>query len=264
MGSETVTFEAEGALGIVTFANPPLNLVTFDLFDAFEAALDEASLSTVRALLIRGAGDRFCAGANVAMFKGRTARDARQKFSKALPRIINRLEELPIPVVAQVQGFCLAAGLEIALACDLILAARSAQFAQVEVHIGTSTLLGGIERLVGACGPYRAREIVFSGDRYDAETFERWGIVNRVSDDDTLAEKAHRYASRLAKGPTAAHAVSKRLVRSTLDDGVRAADRLILEIAAPLFETHDMQHGVDVLLEHGSRDMIGKAQFTGA
>jgi enoyl-CoA hydratase/carnithine racemase len=260
---ESVIFERSDNLGIVTFANPPLNLVTFDLFERLEAMLDEVSLSPIRALLVRGGGAHFCAGANVGMFKGRSAQDARQKFSRALPRVINRLEELPFPTLAEVQGLCLAAGLEMAMACDLIIAGRSAQFAQVEVHIGTSTLLGGIERLVMLCGAARAREIVFSGDRYSAEHFERWGIINRVVDDAALAEAALAWGHKLANGPTSAHACSKRLVRAALDSGVRAADQLIPDIAAPLFETHDMQHGVDILLKHGSRDMLGKAVYTG-
>jgi enoyl-CoA hydratase/carnithine racemase len=260
---ETVTFERNGNLGVVTFANPPLNLVTFDLFERIEETLDEASLAPVRALLLRGTGPHFCAGADVSLFKGRSAQDARQRFSRALPRVISRLEELPIPVVAEVQGFCLAAGLEFALACDLIVAARSAQFAQVETHIGTSTLLGGIQRLTTLCGPARAREIVYTGDRYSAETFERWGIINFVVDNEKLPEQALAFAQKLANGPTAAHGCGKRLVRAALDGGVREADQLIPVIAAPLFETYDMQHGVDTLLEHGARNMVGKALFTG-
>ncbi|BAI94977.1 enoyl-CoA hydratase [Sphingobium sp. TA15] len=261
--SEFCTFELDGNVGVLTFANAPLNLITFPLMDLFDEALNQAALSDMRALIVRSEGPHFCAGADVKMFLDRSEAYARHQFSRALPLIIQRLEELPVPVIAQVQGFCLAAGLEIAMACDIIVAGKSAEFAQVEVHIGASTFLGGIERLATLCGANRAREIVFGGDRYSAEQFERWNIVNRVVEDEQLAEKTMKYARRIASGPTRAHAVSKRLVRAALDDGVRGADRLIGDIAAPLFETKDMQHGVRVLLEHGSRNMIGKAKFEG-
>ena len=81
--------------------------------------------------------------------------------------------------MAAVQGLCLAAGLELALACDLIWAAASARFGQVEASIGTTTLLGGVQRLAERAGPSRAREIIYTADQYDAATFERWNIVNR-------------------------------------------------------------------------------------
>src|SRR5262249_14891110 len=151
------------------------------------------------------------------------------------------------------QGFCLAAGLELALACDLIVAGESAKFAQVEATIGTATLLGGAQRLAERVGSARAREIVFTADLYDAQTFERWHIVNRVVPDAQLAEESMGLARRLAAGPTLAHNVTKRLIRGYLDSGMPIADQLILDIAAPLFESEDMQSGVAILLEHGAR-----------
>src|SRR5262249_22395695 len=147
----------------------------------------------------------------------------------------------------------MAAGLELALACDLIWAASSAHFGQVEASIGTTTLLGGVQRLAERDGPTRAREIIYTADQYDAPTFERWNIVNRVLPDDVFALQTRAFAERLAKGPTLAYAAGKRIVRASLEGGVRAADRVVEEVAPPLFHSEDMRAGVAGLLGDGGR-----------
>ena len=151
---------------------------------------------------------------------------------------------------------CFAAGLELALACDLIIAAESAQFAQVEAKIGAATFLGGVYRLAERCGPARAKEIVFGAETYDAATFERWNIVNRVVPGEGLREAALAWAQQLAKGPTLAHAATKRLLRHALDQGSRQADRYLLDVAPPLLESRDMQYAVGLLLTQGARKFI--------
>jgi enoyl-CoA hydratase/carnithine racemase len=170
---------------------------------------------------------------------------------------------LPCPTLAAVQGLCLAAGLELALACDLIWAGASARFAQAEASIGTTTLLGGVQRLAERAGPSRARDIIYTADQYDAATFERWNIVNRIVPDDALEAEARAFAARLADGPTLAYAAGKRIVRAYLDGGTRAADRVVDEVGPPLFESADMQAGVTALLDHGPRRFRDKVVFGG-
>jgi len=157
----------------------------------------------------------------------------------------------------------MAAGLELALACDLIWAAASARFGQVEASIGTTTLLGGVQRLTERAGPARAREIIYSADQYDATIFERWNIVNRVVPDENLEPDTRAFAERLASGPTLAYTAGKRIVRAYLESGIRAADSMVDEIAPALFETTDMRTGVAALLEHGPREFRSKVIFQG-
>jgi enoyl-CoA hydratase/carnithine racemase len=90
--------------------------------------------------------------------------------------MITDLEELPFPTLAAVQGMCVGGGLELVLACDLIWAAASARFGQLEATIGTTTLLGGVQRLAERAGSNRAREIIYTAEPYDAATFERWTL----------------------------------------------------------------------------------------
>src|SRR5713101_7462502 len=220
---DKVRCETSGPLGILTLTNPPLNLCSGELIEDLRAAVTEIKRGPIRALLVRAEGKVFSGGADVSVFEGRTAIEARERFTSHL-RLIADLEELPFPTVAAVQGLCLAAGLELALACDLIWAAASARFGQVEASIGTTTLLGGVQRLAERAGPSRAREIIYTADQYDAATFERWNIVNRVVPDEALASQTRAFAARLAKGPTLAYAAGKRIVRAYLDGSIRAAD----------------------------------------
>jgi enoyl-CoA hydratase/carnithine racemase len=257
-----VRFETSGPLGILTLANPPLNLLSGELMGDLRAAVTEVKRSPVRALLFRAEGKIFCAGADVSAFQDQTASAARERFTSHL-RMMADLEELPLPTLAAVQGICVGGGLELALACDLIWAAASARFGQLEAAIGTTTLLGGAQRLTERVGPNRAREIIYTAEQYDAATFERWNIVNRVVPDDTFESESRAFAERLASGPTLAYAAGKRLVRACLEGGVRAADTLIDEVAPPLFQSEDMRAGVAALLEHGARNFHDKVTFQG-
>jgi enoyl-CoA hydratase/carnithine racemase len=259
---DKVRFETSGSLGILSLANPPLNLFSGELIEDLRTAVTRVKRAPLRALLVRADGKIFSGGADVSVFKGRTAAEARERFTSHL-RLIADLEELPFPTIAAVQGVCLAAGLELALACDLIWASASARFAQVEASIGTTTLLGGVERLAERAGPARAREIIYTADQYDAATFERWNIVNRVVPDEAFESQTRAFAERLASGPTLAYAVGKRVVRAYLDGGIRAADKAVDEVAPALFDSEDMRAGVAGVLEHGVRNFRDKVVFRG-
>jgi enoyl-CoA hydratase/carnithine racemase len=257
-----VRFETSGAFGSLTLANPPLNLFDEELMADLRAAVTQAKQLPLRALLVRAEGKHFSGGADVAIFKGRTATEARQRFTSHL-RTIADLEQLPFPTIAAVQGACMAAGLELALACDLIWAASSARFGQVEASIGTTTLLGGVQRLAERAGPSRAREIVYTADQYEAATFERWNIVNRVIADEKLESEAIAFAERLARGATLAFAASKKIVRAYLEGGIRSADTMVDDIAPALFDSADMRDAVQGLLEFGPRGFHDKVVFHG-
>src|SRR6266436_3458571 len=259
---DTVRFETSGSLGILTLANPPLNLFSEELIKDLRTAVNQAEQLPLRALLVRADGKVFSGGADVSIFKGKTANEARERFTSHL-RTIAHIEELPFPTIAVVQGACMAAGLELALACDLIWAGSSARFGQVEASIGTTTLLGGVQRLAERAGPSRAREIIYTADQYDAATFERWNIVNKIVPDDALETETRAFAARLANGPTLAYAAGKRIVRAYLDGGIRAADKVVDEVGPTLFESADMKAGVTALLDHGPRGFRDKVVFEG-
>ncbi|GAA4147884.1 enoyl-CoA hydratase/isomerase family protein [Actinomadura keratinilytica] len=248
-------YESVDDVAVVTLANPPANLFTAELASGLVEVVGRARAEHKRAMVLQADGALFFGGADVSMFQGKSARQAREMFEDGF-RAIEALEDAPFPVIAAVHGMCLAAGLELALACDLVLAAEGTQFSQVEARIGATTFLGGVHRLAERCGPARAKEIVYFADFHSAETFERWNIVNAVVPADQLRERALSWARRLAKGPTAAHAATKRLVAHTLAHGSRQADRFLLDAATPLFESRDMRHAVGLMLSLGSRKFM--------
>ena len=156
--------------------------------------------------------------------------------------MIHRVEELPLPTVFAAHALCLTAAFELSLGCDLLLAAESARFGLVETVVGLTPAMGGTQRLSERAGPARARELVMTGELYDAATLERWNVVNRVLPDAGFDEAARAFARRLAEGPTRAHAATKAIVRAGLrGGGARAADERVPELAGDLFATEDLQ-----------------------
>ena len=224
--------------------------------DGLHAAFDQAD--DVRALVIRAEGEVFTGGVDVHVFDGMTP-DQASEFADRLIPLVHKLEDKPFPTIAVVHGLCLTAGFELSLACDMIWAAESARFGLVEIVVGVTPFMGGTQRVAERAGPARARELVMSGALYDAATLERWNVVNRVVADAELEDKAMRFAQRLASGPTLANAATKQVVRAFLEHGVRGADERVGEIAAPLFDSDDLNGAVRTFLEEGP----GKATFRG-
>jgi enoyl-CoA hydratase/carnithine racemase len=253
-----VRYDVDGNVGVITLSDAPLNLFGYELTNDLIAALEEAEGDMTRALLVRADGDVFTGGVDVHVFADKTPEQA-QGFFEDLLKITHKLEDLELPVIASVQGLCLTAGFELALACDMIFASESARFGLVEIVVGLTPAMGGTQRIAERAGAARARELVMTGALYDAATLERWNVVNTVLPDADLAEKSLSAAHRLAAGPTRANAATKRMVRAYLDHGVRGADERVGEIAAPLFATQDLQNAVRTFLEQGP----GKATFEG-
>jgi enoyl-CoA hydratase/carnithine racemase len=254
---EHARLERDGDVGVLVIENPPLNLFDARMIADIVAALDRTD--GCRALLVRAEGKYFTGGVDVNVFAGLSAADAADLTADLL-RITHTLEELPFPTIASVHGLCLTAGLELALACDMILAGESARFGLVETVIGLTPLMGGTQRIAERAGPARARELVMTGQLYDAATLERWNVVSRVLPDADLDAASLDLARRLGSGPTLAHDATKRIVRAFLDRGVRGADDATGDIGAPLFETDDLRRAVQSFLSEGP----GKATFRGA
>src|ERR687889_755054 len=168
-----------------------------------------------------------------------------------LLRTTQALEDLPVPTVFAAHGLTLTAAFEFALACDVLLAAERASFGLVEMVVGLTPSMGGPQRLAERAGPARAKELVFTGERYPAAVLERWNVVNRVLPDDGFAEAARAFAARIAAGPTRAHAATKRIVATTLREGGRAADAVVPEVSGALFATEDLRGAVAYFLADG-------------
>ena len=245
-----VTLERDGALAIVTLARPPLNLFDEEMLAALRVAVDDVAADPPRGLLVRADGRAVSGGVDVHLFDGLTVEDASALWRELLD-LVHVVEELPLPTVFAAHALCLTAAFELSLACDLLLAAESARFGLVETVVGLTPAMGGTQRLAERAGPARARELVMTGELYDAATLERWNVVNRVLADEGFDEAARAFARRLAEGPTRAHAATKAIVRAQVEGGARAADERVPEVAGGLFATEDLRGAVRSFLENG-------------
>lgn len=253
-----VRLERDGGLAVATFDSPPLNLFNRQLFEDLQAAVAAVEAEPPRALLFRADGRAVSGGVDVHEFDGLTPEQGSALWDELIGTV-ERVEALPLPVVFAAHALTLTAAFELALGCDLILAARSAQFGLVEKVVGLTPSMGGTQRLAERAGSGRARHFVIDGGLFDAETMERWGVVNLLLDDEGFDERARAYATELAAGPTKAHAMTKHILRRFREGGIPAADRAVREDAADLFATKDLQNAVKTFLEHGP----GHAKFEG-
>jgi enoyl-CoA hydratase/carnithine racemase len=256
--SDVVAYSREGDVGALVIDKPPLNLFDRELVDGLVEGVAAAAADSPRALVVRGEGKVFTGGVDVHEFDD-LGGPAGQEFASELLALTHSIEDLPFPTLAAVHKLCLTAGLELALACDLIWAGESAQFGLVERVVGVTPFMGGTQRMAERAGPARAREFVYSGNPYPASELERWGVINRVVPDDEVHSSALEFATHLAVGPPHAHAATKRIVRAQVDGGTRAADAVTPREAATLFETEDLKRAVKTFLAQGP----GKATFTG-
>lgn len=254
-----VTVTREEGLAVLTINNPPVNAFSRAVSNAVREAIVDIAASDARALLTLAEGDHFCAGADVSIFRGQDERSGAGLVANAIS-LITAFEHLPIPTVMAVQGVCIAAGMELLLAHDIVIAGSSAMIGQTEAMIGTTTLMGGAQRIVARAGAARAKEMVFSGKMYPAEVMERWNIVNQVVPDAELRSTAKAYAARLAKAATPALAAGKAIINATAAAGVGAGDRTLHAAAGQLFGTSDHQRAVEAFLGDG-RAAVTKGQF---
>nr|WP_106189359.1 enoyl-CoA hydratase/isomerase family protein [Umezawaea tangerina] len=246
-------------LAVLTIDAPPLNLYTAELHDQLIAAVAEVEEDAPRALLFRAEGKVVSGGVDVSLFAAQsTPAEAKVLFDRML-ELPDRIAALPFPTVFAAHGLTLTWAFEVAVACDLILAAARAKFGLVEKVIGLTPTMGGTQRLAARAGVGRAKEFVMTGERYDAATLERWNVVNRVLADDGFDDAARQFASTLAAGPTRAHAATKQVVAHFEHGGVPEANAHVTSIAADLFTTEDLPNAVRSFLADGP----GKATFTG-
>jgi enoyl-CoA hydratase/carnithine racemase len=200
---ETIAYTVDDGLATITLNRPDkrnaMNTAMFrELGDAAEEAAGDID---VRVVLVRGEGVSFCAGIDLTAFGEQLAQPPEQtrEFIGVAQRPFAVLAGMPKPTIAAVQGHALGAGCQLALACDLRVAAEDASFGILELNFGIIPDLGGNARLAALAGPARAKELIWTSARFDAGQAERWGIVNRVVRDQELPAAAEGLAREIAR-----------------------------------------------------------------
>ncbi|TKJ16801.1 enoyl-CoA hydratase/isomerase family protein [Blastococcus sp. CCUG 61487] len=268
--AEPFRIERDGDVAVVVLDNPPLNLFDPPVFNALEnvaaelvALTDPADPGRARAVLFEARGKVVSGGVDVSFFRDiaegpEPVRQGADLWTRLL-RVAQTIEDLPVPTVFAAHGLTLTAAFELALCCDILLAAEKASFGLVEIVVGLTPSMGGPQRLAERAGPARARELIFTGERYPAAVLARWNVVNRVLPDEGFADAARAYAREVAAGPTLAHAATKQLVITAARNGARAADALVPEVSGALFGSEDLRGAVRSFLAEGP----GKATYSG-
>ena len=231
MAYEHVRLEiGPAAVATLTIARADkLNALSGQTVDELRAAVEETGRSGARCLLLAGEGRGFSSGADLASGGG-LPEDAGAALEKHFNPLIEALFALPIPVVAAVQGPCAGAGCSLALAADIVIAARSAYFLQAFVNIGLIPDAGATWLLPRLAGRARALEMMMLGERISAEQAREWGMISRVVEDEHLASESVALATQLAQGPTRALALIRKLARAAQD--VPLTEALAAERAA--------------------------------
>lgn len=222
---ETILLDIADDIATITLNRPErLNAAPPAMADDIVGACDEAIEAGVRAMLMTGEGRAFCSGADLAGGGGGRDRSqggggdiAKQSLDGHYNPMIRKLSELPFPFVTAVNGPAAGVGCSMALAGDLVLAGRSAYFLQAFVNIGLVPDGGATWTLPRLIGKARAFEMMMLGEKIPADKAEEWGLVSRVVDDEALIDEARALAERLAKGPTKALGLMRKLAADNLD-----------------------------------------------
>jgi len=251
---DTISIDVRERVGHVTLDRPHrMNTVNETLLNELSDAVDSLEENDdVRAILITGAGDQaFSAGADVQSMAGSADPLDAVELSRNGQSTFGKLEETDLPVVAGIDGYCLGGGMEMATCCDLRVASQRSEFGQPEHNLGLLPGWGGTQRLANIVGEGRAKEIIFTAERYDAETMETYGFVNRLVQNDDLEDEAFDLARDLAQGPPIAQKYTKRAMRAGRDN-TEAGLEAEAQAFGQLMNTDDLMEGVTAFM--GDRD----------
>ncbi|MFT4923580.1 MAG: enoyl-CoA hydratase/3-hydroxyacyl-CoA dehydrogenase [Haloarculaceae archaeon] len=254
------TVEDRDYVGRIVVDRPhQMNTVSLDMLDELPQAVEQLEADDdVRAILIEGAGDRaFCAGADVQSFASSASHLEGRDLSRKGQQAFGALEETPLPVVAGIDGFTLGGGMELATCADIRVATDRSQFGQPEVNLGIIPGWGGTQRLANLIGESRAREIIFTGDRYDAAEMADYGFVSEVVDPEEFEEHVLDLTEEIAQGPPVAYDSLKRAMLAGRDD-IDAGLEIEAQAFGHLLGTEDMMEGISAFFGDEEPEFEGK------
>lgn len=263
MSYETLQLEMRDAVCVLTLNRPDrLNALTVQVASEFKAAVAEAMERRARAIVVTGAGRAFSAGGDLREMQEIAKKDGRAEafFDEPL-RIINEsimlIRETPVPFIAAVNGVASGGGCNLALACDLVIAAESARFNQAFIKIGLTPDCGGTFILPRLVGWKRATELLFTGDLVNAQAAAEMGMINSVAPDEELMSRAMAMADKLAQAPTAAIAEIKKLLDASAANDLKTQLDLERRTQIESGRTKDFVEGVSAFLEKRPPRFVG-------
>lgn len=258
-----ITRQRDATLEIILNRPDKRNAINLALFEQFEAAVITANRTPgLRAVVIRGEGKSFSAGIDVSSLLGLAEQygshwqQRMRSITDDFQRVLNRLERIELPTIALLHGHCLGLAMELALACDIRIAAEGTRLGLPETRLGIIPDVGGTTRLTRLVGPARAKELIFTGRQFDAAFAEQWGLVNYVVPPDALTAKADELVAEICQAAPLAVGMAKRVI-----DGLADLDRgLMLEgwAQSQLFSSEDFLEGAQSFMMRRPPNFKGK------
>jgi enoyl-CoA hydratase len=257
---KTLIYEKKDNVGILTINRPDkMNAISNELTSELRSLVGELERDEkLRVLIITGAGEKaFVAGADIKELVDRDAKIGR-RVSRERQEVFSLIENLPVPVIAAVNGYALGGGLELALACNIRICSEKAQFGAPEVKLGIIPGDGGTQRLPRLVGLGRAMEMILTGDFIDAQEAHRIGLVNGVYSPDELMDKAMELAQKIASRPPLAIRYAKEAVNRSQEGDSVSGFSLESYLHALTCTTEDKKEGVAAFLEKRKGKFKGK------
>jgi len=260
MAYENIVYEVKKGIATITFNRPQaLNALNGALLAEFSLALDAiAADEDIRVLVLTGAGDKsFVAGADISELATFDSLKAKS-FARSGHDIINKLQLLPITVVAAVNGFALGGGTEIAIACDFIYASENAKFGQPEINLGVIPGFGGTQRLPRLIGTNMAKELIFTGKMISAEEALRLGLVNKVVSQEKLMEEVMKTVGIIASKGKVSLREAKQAVNKGMNVDLANGCGIEIDAFALCYASPDAKEGTSAFLEKRKPEFKGR------
>ena len=251
MSFENIILEEKSPVATIFFNRPKaLNALNNALFDDLDMALDQIRDNTdIRVLILTGSGDKaFVAGADIAELVKMNPLEGKS-FSRKGQKVFTKIENLPIPAIAAVNGFALGGGLEAALGCDFIYASDKALFGLPEISLGLIPGFGGTQRLARRIGVNRAKELIFTGKNIKAQEAFEYGIVNKVIEHDKLMDEVLKTANLIASKGRVALRSAKEVIQNGLNTDIETGCRIENDVFGLNMSSVDAKEGTHAFLE---------------
>ncbi len=260
MSAQEIVFEKDQAFATITFNRPDVhNALNSAMVDGLEKALDEIEEDKdIRCVILTGAGEKsFMSGSDIGELSKRTPLTGIDK-STDRQGLINRIDDLPIPSIAAINGYTFGAGCEIALACTLRVASEKARMGQLEINLGIIPGGGGTQRLPRLIGKARAAELILTGKIIDAEEAYRMGLVNRVIPPDELMDECLQMAERISEKSPIAMKYALRAINQGMQVDLESGLKIESLCLGACFASEDSKEGLKAFLEKRKPRFIGQ------
>ncbi len=259
---EFIVYEEKDKYAVLTISREKaLNALNSQVLEELEQTIDAINCDEIRALIITGAGEKsFVAGADIGEMSTLTKAQG-EAFGKKGNDVFRKLETLPIPVIAAVNGFALGGGCEISMSCDIRIASDNAVFGQPEVGLGITPGFGGTQRLARLVGPGMAKQMIYTARNIKADEALRIGLVNAVYPQEELMAAAEKMAANIAQNAPIAVRACKKAINDGLEKPMDEAIVVEEKLFGSCFETEDQKAGMGNFLEKDKEKKLKVVPF---